>query len=186
MLRLQPNTIHHIYSQGNNKQQIFFTPENYRFFTRKIQKQLEGHCTLLAYCLMPNHFHLMIETPEEEHLKKLSNKYRILLSSYTRAINIQENRSGSLFRQNSPSKVLSIDDGHVLTCFYYIHNNPVKANLVDQCHQWSFSSYNTYLNQNRDTFVDIDRLSNLLGLSIEGFMELADLQKETMDFEAIF
>jgi putative transposase len=52
--------LYHIYNQGNNRQKIFFSRENYLFFLRKIREYMLPHADVLAWCLMPNHFHLMV------------------------------------------------------------------------------------------------------------------------------
>ncbi|PWS31653.1 hypothetical protein DF947_13790 [Pedobacter paludis] len=67
-------TVYHIYNRGNNSQQIFFNNDNYLFFLRKLKKELLPFCNLLCYCLMPNHFHLMIVTNEHNNDLNLLNK----------------------------------------------------------------------------------------------------------------
>ena len=59
----EPDQLYHIFNQGNNKQQIFFTRDNYLYFLSKIKKHLSNNCSILAWCLMPNHFHLMVKIP---------------------------------------------------------------------------------------------------------------------------
>lgn len=56
----EPYQIYHIYNQGNNKQKIYYSDENYIFFLRKIKKHILPFADILAWCLMPNHFHLMV------------------------------------------------------------------------------------------------------------------------------
>ncbi|MDB5226770.1 MAG: hypothetical protein JWN78_963 [Bacteroidota bacterium] len=102
--------IYHIYNQGNNKQLIFFNGENYSYFMKLVGKHIFPYCNILAYCLMPNHFHFLIHTNQISittikhgniEITNLSNGFRRLQSAYAQAINKQENRSGSLFRQNT-------------------------------------------------------------------------------------
>ncbi len=62
-MNFEENKIYHIYNRGNNQQSIFFNPENYLFFLAKIKIELTPYCKILAYCLMPNHFHLMVYVP---------------------------------------------------------------------------------------------------------------------------
>jgi len=57
---LEPNNLYHIYNQGNNRQQIFFEKENYYFFLRKMSTHLLPYADIIAWCLMPNHFHWML------------------------------------------------------------------------------------------------------------------------------
>lgn len=93
---------------------------------------------LLAYGLMPNHFHLMIQVTEKsvQPVKigslmstKIRNVIRIIQSSYTQAINKENNFSGSLFQQNTKYKTLD-SVLHQIICFHYLHQNPLKAKLV--------------------------------------------------------
>ena len=158
----QPSTMYHIYNQGNNRQQVFFNSDNYLFFLRKIRSHLLEYTDILCYCLMPNHFHLLIFTkpdliPEQYVLSKGLN---VMLRSYTRAVNVQEKRSGSLFRQNTKVKdgiiegFITVDgkykdlffgqNDYAWTCFHYIHENPVKAGLVAKATDWPYSSAADY------------------------------------------
>jgi len=57
----EPGGIYHIYNQGNNRQKIFFSRENYWYFLQKIERNVKPYGSILAWCLMPNHFHLMVE-----------------------------------------------------------------------------------------------------------------------------
>lgn len=76
-MKYSPNTIYHIYNQGNNKQIIFPEERNYIFFLKKVRKHLLPCVDILAYCLMPNHFHFLIYTNEKsctEVLAKTTGK----------------------------------------------------------------------------------------------------------------
>lgn len=144
------DTFYHIYNRGINKQDIFFSKENYLFFVSKLKKLIAPHCSILAYCLMPNHFHLLIYMSKHNtgfissgQMQTLVRKLGTLQSSYTRAINLQENRSGSLFQ--GKFKAVELSSEHATTCFHYIHQNPVKAKLTNALEKWGFSSYREYI-----------------------------------------
>jgi putative transposase len=147
-MRFISNEIYHIYNRGNNKQEIFFERENYLFFLKKIKDELLPVSDLLAYCLMPNHFHLLIRVKEVEGLNPevlsstMARKLGTLQSSYTRAINKVMNNTGSLFQQKAKSKNVE-SYGHI--CFHYIHQNPVKAGLCKRIEDWEFSSFQDYI-----------------------------------------
>ncbi|MCF6242323.1 MAG: hypothetical protein L3J74_13365 [Bacteroidales bacterium] len=124
--------IYHIYNMGNNSQKIFFNDENYLFFIRKVRNEIKPITEILAYCLMPNHFHFMIFATKKscetnkQGMQVLTRKFGTLLSSYTRAINKQEDRNGSLFRQKTKIKDLreyttypKIRNDYLQTCFLY-------------------------------------------------------------------
>lgn len=156
---MEKDIVYHLYNKGNNGQKIFFNRDNYIYFLKKVKKHLYPFCEILAYCLMPNHFHfLILGNSNSEEIKKFGSKeanvfsenLRIMLSSYTRAINKQEKRTGSLFQQHSKLKPLNdIFYGRISNptfkksfdyyCFHYIHNNPVDANLVRRKDEWEFS-----------------------------------------------
>ncbi|NOS56976.1 MAG: transposase [Cyclobacteriaceae bacterium] len=152
-MNFNPNSIYHVYNRGNNKQNISFENRNYYYFLKKIELELTPICDVLAYCLMPNHFHLLIYVPEKTMgLNLLSNqnqqflvrKFGTIQSSYCQAINKQENRTGSLFQQKTKAKLLNTDC-YILTCFHYIHQNPLKAKLVKKMEEWTHSSFKDYL-----------------------------------------
>ncbi len=185
-MHFEKSGVYHIYNQGNNRQLIFFKQKNYRFFVEKISTYVLPYTDIMAWCLMPNHFHLLayvneVELPKEIISPKsmkpathsadiskakvilLNHSIGIMLASYTRAINIQENRSGSLFRSETKSictndlkgldsnwytdfgvsfmNVQIPEKQYLQTCFNYIHNNPVKAGLVKKAEDWEYSSY---------------------------------------------
>ena len=156
---LSKNSIYHICNRGNNKQNIFFNRIIYIFFLKKIENELVPNCDLMAYCLMPNHFHLLIYASPYFKPEIFHNKYKVFLSSYTRAINKQQGRTGSLFQQNSKMKGLvdfKYDDNNVrmdypTACFHYIHQNPIRAKLVSRLEDWEFSSFRDYVGLRNDS-----------------------------------
>jgi len=173
--------LYHIYNQGNNKQKIFYNRENYLFFLKKVNKYILPYADVLAWCFMPNHFHLMVLVKRElihqmtnnrsEKSHRMNIKTRtfntsiaIMLRSYTRAINKQENRTGSLFKPHTKAECINCFKGlkpsfiqsnisitnllsekqYPQVCFDYIHQNPVKAGLVKTLIDWEFSSAKDY------------------------------------------
>jgi REP-associated tyrosine transposase len=139
-MQFQENGMYHIYNRGNNKQTIFFNDDNYLYFLEKVRKYIYPNCHILAWCLMPNHFHFLIQANEvtvqlaKTHpvpVSKLANDIGLLLSSYAKAINKQEARTGNLFQQKTKSKLVHDECGNYsVTAFHYIHQNPLKAQLV--------------------------------------------------------
>jgi putative transposase len=205
-MHFEKTGIYHIYNQGNNRQKIFFSRRNYLFFLEKISHNVLPFADILAWCLMPNHFHLMISVNEVELpkdiIKKssgneklstqsmanntnilLNHSIGIILASYTRAINIQENRSGSLFRSETKAICLNEMNGissdwytsygitfmkvqipeyqYLQMCFNYIHNNPVKAHLVADPEDWEFSSYADLKGLRNGTLANIEKVKQL-------------------------
>ena len=99
---------YHVYNRGNNRQPIFFNERNYLFFLKKVREQLLPFSEIIAYCLMPNHFHFLLRANEEglkeknsfggKSMQELAYRIGILLSSYSQAINRQNKTTGSLFQ----------------------------------------------------------------------------------------
>jgi len=155
---MEAESFYHIYNRGNNRQRIFFNRENYIYFLLKVRKHFIPHLDILTYCLMPNHFHFLAYTKPSFEKKAFSNSLKVMLRSYTRAINKQEGRVGSLFQQNTKIKSLEYDthgmtlshamsskkDMHPFICFHYIHQNPIKAGLVSRMEDWEMSSFKDY------------------------------------------
>ena len=158
----KPHHLYHVYNQGNNRQAIFNNKEDYHTFLDLAVRDINKAASIVAYCLMPNHFHFLIGTDERVEttvqqggiiLDPLSNVFRRLLSGYARVFNKRYNQSGSLFRQKTKVKCLTDeqyntrthkDAGYGFNCFHYIHQNPVRAKLVNSLNEWEFSSYCEY------------------------------------------
>ena len=147
-MQFLPNEFYHVYNRGNNKQILFIEEENYMFFINKMQKELQNFADIVAYCLMPNHYHLLIYTNNinGSNHSSLNRKLGTLQSSYTRAFNLRFNRTGSLFQLKLKCKILNKNEHQLRTCFHYIHQNPLKAKMVNRMEEWRFSSYKTYFN----------------------------------------
>jgi len=117
-MHFEPNHIYHVYNRGNNKQPIFFTDANYLYFLKKIKTEWKKYADVLCYCLMPNHFHVMLVpnkdgcknivlADKETHMQNLSKKIGKSLSSYTKAVNTQNITSGNLFQKKTKAKLLT-------------------------------------------------------------------------------
>ena len=218
-MQFEPGHLYHVYNRGNNSEKVFFTRANYLFFLEKIKKHVLSHADILAWCLMPSHFHLMIHvnrveigrtervtggaevtqrvTPEhaitqrvttlnqsneypelptlnenshplssKPQVRSLNDSFAIVLRTYTRAIQRQEHRTGSLFQERTKASCLTQSDGitpswfqtsfgviinivppereYPQVCFNYIHCNPVKDRLVKLPEEWEFSSARDY------------------------------------------
>jgi len=164
---MESNCLYHLFNRGNNRGTIFYTQENYLFFLRKVRNHLLDHVDILAYCLMPNHFHFLIQTKTNIDSKEASNGLRVLLRSYARAINKQEKRSGSLFQQHSKIKDLNEgDDDYAFTCFHYIHQNPVRAGIVDKMEAYEMSSFRDYAGFRNGTLCNKEQAEKSLDIDI--------------------
>ena len=119
------DTFHHLYNRGANKQPIFFEKANYIYFLKRLRYYKDKYeIELLAYCLMPNHFHLFVRQLKEEF--SITEFISALLNSYTKSINKNYKRSGTLFEGKTKSKQI-LDDTYFKWVIKYILENPVKA-----------------------------------------------------------
>lgn len=148
------NEIYHIYNRGNNRQQIFFKEEHYFWFLFLMRKHIMRSADLLAWCLMPNHFHLLIRANAGTikyiidgsfGRQAFSQGIKNVLSSYTKRINREMRFTGSRFQQHTKSKNVSSPLIHAWTAFHYIHQNPLRAGLVSRMEDWEYSSFREYL-----------------------------------------
>ena len=133
--------IYHVFNRGNNSQTVFFDRENYLFFLKKLRNHILPHADILAWCLMPNHFHMMIsvnrvvvdasEQVTQSHLltktRSLNDSISILLRSYTRAIQKQEHTTGSLFQNRT--KALCLKESQGVSPAYFNTHFGMMGNL---------------------------------------------------------
>jgi REP element-mobilizing transposase RayT len=129
--------VYHITSRGNEKKPIFKDERDREIFLdtlSQVDKRYNWLCH--AYCLMNNHYHLIIETPDGN----LSAGMRQLNGVYTQAFNKRHNRVGHLF-QGRYKAILIQKDSHLLAVCRYVVLNPVRAKAVKKPYQWKWSSY---------------------------------------------
>jgi len=142
-MKFERGYIYHVYNQGNNRQRIFFNRDNYLFFLKKIKKSITPYSDILAWCLMPSHFHLMVLVNEvslplnaltegfalSETLgtRTLNQSIGIMLRSYTNAINKQRNSSGSLFRNSTKAECLNCPNGVTPSFYNTLYGTDIKV-----------------------------------------------------------
>ena len=140
---------------------------------------------------MPNHFHFLV-VPNEKgcdniflgdkltHMQHLSKTIGKTLSSYTKAINIQNETTGNLFQKKTKAKCLNENQispnkfstrDYALTCFHYIHQNPLAANLIKELNEWKYSSYMDFYGYRNGTLCNKNLAMQLLSLSPADFNE---------------
>jgi putative transposase len=140
---IEPDYYYHIYNRGINRLPIFTTEEHYQKFLILTLHYLPSVSDIFAYCLIPNHFHLLIYThpggvppPRRGVSPQLGN----LFNAYAQWFNKKTGRTGGLFQ--SPFKRKKITDQEYLKrVIYYIHRNPMHHKLVHHPAQYAFSSY---------------------------------------------
>jgi putative transposase len=152
---------YHVYNRSVDRQPMFKSDDNYRFFLKQYDHYLSQVIETYAYCLLGNHFHLLVRVPDLTTFQKLSNlkeanpeeadihsivshQFRKFFQSYAMAFNKQQNRTGTLFQ--TPFKRTEVDNDHYFTqLVYYIHANPQLHGLIDDFRDWKWSSYGSIL-----------------------------------------
>ena len=150
---MECQSFYHVYNHANGPEDLFKEEMNYYFFIDRMKRYLFPVSRIYAYCLMPNHFHLLIETREEKDLELLTGyqnyespaKYIIkqfsnCFSSYTQSFNKKYKRRGSLFIKSFKHKAIT-SDNYFHNLMVYIHANPINHGFCNYYEDWKFSSY---------------------------------------------
>jgi len=188
-------TTSHIYNRGNHKEKIFFDEQDYKSFLFRIalvlgfdKKELENENLLKipysririepekknsfkihSFCLMPNHFHLLIEQCNDASISKVISK---ISASYSKYINNKYDRVGHIFQDCF--KAVNIEsDSQLIWTSAYIHMNPVKDGVVKRPEQYKWSSYNDFISKRNLPIVHVDLLQSMFGGS-------KNFEKETL------
>ncbi|MGI8460545.1 MAG: REP-associated tyrosine transposase [Solirubrobacterales bacterium] len=147
--------IQHVFARGVDRRVIFIDDHDRRMFLdllREVIIRTEWNC--LAYCLMPNHFHLLLETPKAS----LGSGMQRLSGDYARYVNDRQRRSGHLFQGRYGSVRVKTDEQLLMTAAY-IADNPVEAKLCKRPEQWPWSSFCA----SAPAWLATERLNVLLG-----------------------
>ena len=152
---IEESYFYHIYNRGNNGGNIFFDSENYRYFLKLLAKYVIPVADIYCYCLMKNHFHLLIKaknvdeinnsdlsysTVETPMFVSASKQFSHMFNAYAQAINKRYSRSGSLFEKPFERKRI-LNEDYLRQVILYIHNNPVHHGFCASADDYQWSSY---------------------------------------------
>jgi putative transposase len=158
--KFEEDRFYHIYNRSIDKKAMFCNDGNYEYFLKKYDAYLSPVLDTYAYCLLGNHFHLLVRiksledlttfqtlsylsTPKSTH-DIISHQFRKFFQCYAMAFNKQQNRTGTLFQ--TPFKRALVDtDNYFTKLIYYIHANPQTHHLIDDFKEWRWSSYQRML-----------------------------------------
>ena len=167
--------IYHVMVRGIDKRDIFLKVRDCRKFLSFVEKAKEkSDFQVLGYCLMPNHVHLLLKTESDT----VGDVMRRINVGYVQYHNLAHDRFGHLFQNRFRSEAVE-DDQYFKTVLRYIHQNPVKAKIVEHPSAYRWSSYLEYMNPAHATLTNVD-----FGLSLfrdqaqfSIFMEAANSDK---------
>jgi REP element-mobilizing transposase RayT len=175
-----PGAYYHVISRGNNQEKIFLNDRDKQKFLEYLGKANERFSIIIhTYCLMSNHFHLLVQTPEPN----LSRAMQWINVSYATYFNRKRGRYGHLFQGRF--KAILIDaDGYLKHLSRYIHVNPVRAKIVSTPSKYQWSSYSAYIGKEKTPqFLKTDWLLSNFGKrkkeakrNYRAFVEKADIR----------
>jgi putative transposase len=155
--------LYHIITRGNNRQLIFRSDGDYRKFLMQLAHQKARlPFYLYAYCLMPNHIHLLVERRDDF----ISRVMQRLLSAYSQYHNRKYSRSGHLL-QGRYKAILCQSDKYLAELVRYIHLNPVRAKMVRRPEDFAYSSHRAYLGLHADRLVDVEPVLRHFGAHLK-------------------
>ena len=187
-IHFEPGQIYHIYNRANGSENLFRNHENYHYFLQKYRERVSGVADTVAYCLMPNHFHLLVKIKKKEALdhfiihKSIKNgksaipnnlaleeRYHFIVRrtfhnffiAYAKSFNKYHNRQGSLLQQNSKRKIIQ-DDAYLMNAIIYLHLNPVKHKFTTRPEEWTYTFYHDYLSY-KSNFLLINQVFEWFG-----------------------
>ena len=198
MEKLQPNCSYHIFNHANGFENIFIEDENYRFFLEKYQQYILPIAETYAYCLLPNHFHLVVRIRRREVLEEvfrnfkstnfskvqnfgkvevtdnmieyyISKQFANLFSCYTQSFNKVNKRRGSLFLKNFRREPIE-NKAYFLNAVIYTHRNPVHHAFCDRYTDWSYTSF-CEIKERNSQMIEVDKLLRMFG-GRESFIDL--------------
>jgi len=158
---LQPGVIYHIYNRGVNGETIFKEKRNFEYFINLYVKHIQPVADTYAFCLLPNHFHLLVGIKDLTGLKSASQAFSNFFNAYAKAINKAYRRTGPLFER--PFKRIPVTDSkYFARLLLYIHQNPQRHGLIEDYRDWPYSSYDIFTNE-QATFVKRDVVREWFG-----------------------
>ncbi|MGB7874523.1 MAG: hypothetical protein WBL25_09080 [Anaerolineales bacterium] len=176
---LHPGVIYHIFNRGVNGETIFKERRNYEYFINLYLKHIQPVADTYAFCLLPNHFHMLAEVKVKDltglcvaprngvegrdlsGLKPASQAFSNLFNAYAKSINKAYGRTGPLFER--PFKRIPVkDNNYFARLLIYIHQNPQRHGLIEDYRDWPYTSYGIFMGD-QATFIKRDVVREWFG-----------------------
>jgi len=199
------NHFYHIYNRGNNKETIFYNDENNKYFLNNFDYYLSKYLDLLAYCLLPNHFHFLVKVKDNDAIahrhgieksfkgnfndsiassdaidslhQLITEQFRRFFLGYSQAINKQQNRTGSLFQKHFKRKLID-KENYLSRIIYYIHLNPIHHKITNNYKDYRWSSYKSIMSS-KSTKIKRQDVLNLFRSKLE-FDKMHEMQFDNL------
>lgn len=176
--------IYHVMSRGSRRKVIFHDSEDkQRFINIMIKKKMNGSFSLYGYCIMDNHYHLLIKEEKEN----LATIMKMINAAYAIYYNERYEGIGHVFQDRYRSEAIN-NDTYLLGVIRYIHNNPIKAGMGNRIQDYPWSSYQQYFYYKKDNeLINISFILNLLSndfnKSIDKFAEFNNIENNDIYLE---
>ena len=171
---LEPDCFYHIYNRGNNKENLFIADENYIHFLKLIKTHLIDIAYIYSYCLIKNHFHLVVKIKSSSELiennkseDKLSQPFSNLFNAYTKAVNKKYGREGSLFKVRFKRERIT-DENYLRNVIIYTLLNPVKHGFINNYNEYKYSSFQSLISS-KPTLLKRNEVLEMFG-DLENFL----------------
>jgi len=171
-----PGHYYHVYHHAAGKFTLFRDDGDYQTFLMKYSRFLGKYQQTYAYCLMPNHFHMLVRASRmEEEAEGLTQKWSNFLNGYAQSFNRKHGTWGSVFQRHLPRKLVTDEDALKLLV-HYIHYNPVKHGFTTNPWRWKYSSLRALLSEQPTKLAREDVISWFGGINVlRTFTESGDL-----------
>lgn len=154
-----PGVLHHVTQRGNRRETTFFSDADYRLYRDLLARAaVAAGVAVWAYCLMPNHVHVIVTPPDEDGLRRI---FSDLHRRYTAQINARHHWIGHLWQGRFGS--VAMDEDHLVAAIRYVSLNPVRARLVERAEDWPWSSVRAHLNGRDDGVVTVAPILERVG-----------------------
>ena len=170
---------YHVYNRGNNSENIFVEEKNYNYFLEKLKKYILPIADVYAYCLLKNHFHIVLRIKDKINLpekfkEKIHLPFSNLFNSYSKSINKAYDRTGSLFQEHLQRNRIENEE-YLRQLILYVHLNPVKHKFSKDFQSYRHSSYRSYLSDKQSS-IDREFILELFN-DLENFIFCHDEKK---------
>lgn len=137
-LQLETGRYYHLYNRSNSSEPLFTESRHFEFFLSQFRLFLQPHLVVVAYCLMPDHFHFIVRMTGKDSAV-LEKEFAKVYWSYAHYVT-GKLPNGGLFGSETKARLID-DEQYLLTLITFVHQNPVRANLVRSVEKWNYSSY---------------------------------------------
>lgn len=199
---LIPGCYYHVFNRGNNRENIFIETRNFDYFMQQYQKYIVPVAETFAYCLLRNHFHLLICVRKEEELRikdlrgfpkprrsevmgpedLVLQAFTNFFNSYAKSINKAYHRTGSLF-QKGFHRIPVTSNRQFLALIDYIHRNPQKHGFTDDYCNYPYSSFSALISL-KPTYIEREKVLEWFG-GREGFLNFHSSMDEWKQIKSL-